>query len=173
MSKYKHYIITAITLGAIGAGSAALISLTNLITEKRIEENKIIKINTGLAKIFPKADEFSEPNMILEDTEYLQNYYEASANDETLGYVFNATGSNMYGKITMLVGIDTNYEIGKIYLVSNEQSYAQTLVDYYVNPYNDKKVNINDVNCGATYGAKLVRDMAQEAQSFAKEFFGA
>ena len=40
MPNKKHYIITAITLGAIAAASAVLIASANLITKKRIEKNE-------------------------------------------------------------------------------------------------------------------------------------
>ncbi|MBP5694785.1 MAG: hypothetical protein J6X03_05065 [Bacilli bacterium] len=167
MGNSKHYIITAITLGIIGAGSAGLIGLTNLITKDQIEKNQIEKINKGLAMVFEEGTSFSEANSI-DGVQYLDAYYTAKKESDTLGYIFQTTGSNMYGKISMLVGIDTEFEVGNIYLVTNEQTYAQTLVDNYVNPYNKDDVELDDVSCGATYGAKLVRTMAQAAQSWAK-----
>lgn len=169
MGNSKKYILTAITLGVIGAASAALISLTNLVTRDAIEKNKIDKINKGLAMIYDENSKFSEANKIDGDTKYLDSYYVASKNDTKIGYVFQTTGSNMYGKISMLVGIDLTYNVGNVYLVVNEQTYAQTLTDNYVNPLNDGTRALEDVSCGATYGAKLVRTMAEEAQSWAKE----
>ena len=167
MGNSKHYIITAITLGIIGAGSAGLIGLTNLITKDQIEKNQIEKINKVLAMVFEEGTSFSEANSI-DGVQYLDAYYTAKKESDTLGYIFQTTGSNMYGKISMLVGIDTEFGVGNIYLVTNEQTYAQTLVDNYVNPYNKDDVELDDVSCGATYGAKLVRTMAQAAQSWAK-----
>jgi hypothetical protein len=169
MGNSKKYILTAVTLGVIGAVSAALISLTNLVTRDAIEKNKIDKINKGLAMIYDENSQFSEANLIEGETKYLDSYYVASKNEEKIGYVFQTTGSNMYGKISMLVGIDLTYNVGNVYLVVNEQTYAQTLIDNYVNPLNDGTRALEDVSCGATYGAKLVRSMAEEAQSWAKE----
>jgi len=169
MGNSKKYIITAITLGCIGAVSAALISLTNLVTRDAIEKNQIAKINKGLAMIYGENFTFSEANSIDSETQYLDAYYVANMNEEKMGYVFQTTGSNMYGKISMLVGIDLEFNVGNVYLVVNEQTYAQTLIDNYVNPYNKDEVKLDDVSCGATYGAKLIRFMAEEAQSWAKE----
>ena len=70
----------------------------------------------------------------------------------------------------MLVGISSSFEIGKIYMITNEQTYAQTLTDNFINPYNNQEKQMNDVDvvCGATYGAKLIKNMAEEAQNWAK-----
>ena len=78
----------------------------------------------------------------------------------------------MYGKITMLVGISTTYEIGHIYMVTNEQTYATTLVDNYIDPYNEDSHDLDDVSCGATYGATLIKDMAKQAQNYAIDKLG-
>ena len=75
----------------------------------------------------------------------------------------------MYGKITLIVGMNSTYQFVKLSVVVNEQTYASTLVDNYINPLNDGSGNIDDVSCGATYGAKLVRDMVNEATDAASK----
>ena len=48
----------------------------------------------------------------------------------------------------------------------NEQTYASTLVENYVDPIknaNNKEDAIEDVKCGATWGATLIRDMINDA----------
>ena len=52
------------------------------------------------------------------------------------------------------------------YTIVNEQTYASTLVDNYLVPLNNGSRDLDDVTCGATYGAKLVRDMVNEAQEW-------
>ena len=72
----------------------------------------------------------------------------------------------MYGKISLLVGFD-RYKVFKgTYTLVNEQTYASTLVDNYLVPLNGGDKELDDVTCGATYGAKLVRDMVKEAQEY-------
>ena len=78
----------------------------------------------------------------------------------------------MYGKIAMLVGVNEDLTLGKIYLVTNEQSYATTLVDNYVDPFNAGNHEFDDVKVGATYGATLVHDMANEAIEYATSLKG-
>lgn len=165
----KHYVITALVLGGIAAFSGGLIGLTNMITRGPIATNAANKIKKGLSEIYPDA-EYSEANPI-DGVQYLDCYYEASKEGNLQGYIFQVSGSNMYGKISMLVGISTSFDIEKIYLVTNEQTYAQTLVDNFVTPYNngDKGMNQDDVKCGATYGGNLIKDMAEKAQTYAKE----
>lgn len=174
MSKnVKKYILTAAILGGIAAFSGAAIGVTYFATNKQIAINAEKRIQKGLLEIYPEA-EFSKAVTIDNDDKYLDCYYEALKNETLQGYVFQVTGSNSYGKISMLVGISTSFDIGHIYLVTNEQSYAQTLVENFINPYNkDKKtMSDEDVKCGATYGGKLVKGMAEAAQQWAKDNLG-
>ena len=55
MASKKHYIITSLTFGAIAAGSAALIGVTNLITKDQIAKNEKNKIKAGICEIFGKS----------------------------------------------------------------------------------------------------------------------
>ena len=52
MANVKKYLLTGIILGSIAAISAGLISLTNLVSEKKIIENEQNAINLGIKKIF-------------------------------------------------------------------------------------------------------------------------
>ena len=170
----KHYLLTALILGGVAAVSGAAIALTYFATINQININDAKRIEKGLLEIYNDAT-FSEPiNIEADKDSYLECYYEAKKDDNLLGYVFRTSGKNDYGKITMLVGISTSYDIGHISLIVNEQSYAQTLVDSFVEPYNhDKKqMNDEDVTCGATFGATLVKNMAEEAKSWAEKHLG-
>lgn len=176
MSNKKHYVITALVLGGIGALAALLISLTNMITKDRISENEKKKIEQGLVEIYNKDTYFSDDIISISDSSYnyLQGYYEAfnsQQKDNKIGYVFQASGKNAYGEITLLVGIKLNADIGRIYLVKNDQSYATTLVDNYVDPYNQGNTKFidMDVSCGATYGATLIRNMVLSASKYVTE----
>ena len=84
--------------------------------------------------------------------------------DNNTGYAFRTTGSNMYGKISLLLGFEgTSYGFIGLYVIVNEQTYASTLEEKYLEPVNAGG-DIDKVSCGATYGAKLVRDMINEAK---------
>ena len=166
----KKYVITAITLGIIAAASAGLVAGANLLTKDKIKQNEIDKINKGMSDIFGKSQlkytEKSASEAGLSGYKYVSTLYTVKDNaDAFVGYAIKTSGSNMYGKITLIVGMNGSYEFVKL---SVEQTYASTLVDNYINPLNDGG-NIDDVSCGATYGAKLVRDMVNEATDAASK----
>lgn len=180
MSDKKHYIITAVTLGCIAAASGVLIGVTNLITKERIAQNEKYKIQSGIASIFKqntvKYEEFSKEEAGLKgEYKYIETLYTVKDNDNNdLGCVFKSSGSNMYGKISIISGYDiSSHAFMNLSVIVNEQTYATTLVDNYINPLNDGTRNVDDVSCGATYGAKLIRDMIHEAEEAAVEYWGA
>ena len=170
MPNVKHYVLTSITLGAIALVSAAAIGLTNMFTNKQIAQNEENKTNLAISDIFGEGASIAKESS-LADFEIENNYsyvgtvYTVNLGEDLLGYGFRTSGSNAYGKIVLIVGftVATNSFKG-LYAVVNEQSYASTLVDNYITPLNAGDRNVDDVSCGATYGAKLVRDMVSEAQ---------
>lgn len=166
MAKVKHYVIVSITLGAIAAASAALIGVTNLVTREKIAENERKAIQKGLNYIFDTEVEVPEAQD-LADYKYVTCYY--SLGDEK--YAFRTDGSNMYGKVSLIIGFN-NEEFVKLYVIKNEQTYASTLVDNYINPLNSDEREYDDVKCGATYGATLVKDMIDDASKAVKEING-
>ena len=164
----KKYIITAVTLGVIAAASAGLIGLTNLFTAKQIAKNEQNRIKAGIVEIFSSDAEILDEKAISDKSLKYTNY-EYTLNK---GVAFRTTGSNMYGKISMLVGYVSGlipggdgtivYRFAGIYLITNEQTYASTLNENYVTPLNNDDIKYDDVKCGATYGASLIRDMIDE-----------
>ena len=163
-SETKRFLITSLTLGIIAASSGLLIGLSNLLTKDKIAYNEAQRITKGIKQLFDKdADIDSEESLT---GKYVNYKYVVKVNDEIKGYAIRTTGSNDYGKITLLAGFsNTSHDFVGVYLIVNEQSYASTLVDNYINPLNKDTSKLNDVTCGATYGAKLVRSMVEEAQS--------
>ena len=174
MSSKKQYAITAITLGIIAAASAGLVAGANLLTRDKIKQNEVEKISKGMSNIFGKSQlkftEKSPTDAGLSGYKYVDTLYTVKDNEDALvGYALKTSGSNMYGKITLIVGVNkTDFSFIKLSVVVNEQTYASTLVDNYINPLNDGG-NIDDVSCGATYGAKLVREMVTEATTAASQ----
>ena len=174
MSNKKHYIITSITLGLIAMASAALIGVTNLITKNKIAENEIARVNKGITDIFGEnariVDEFAVDNY-----QYVNYAYRVNNDDyapQNIAHIFKADGSNMYGKISLLVGFTVSvtgpetktYKMVGLSVVTNEQTYASTLEENYIDPVKAGERDYEDVSCGATYGAKLIRAMLDEAK---------
>ena len=168
----KKYILTGVILGSIAAVSAGLIALTNLITSKKIEENKNNRILAGISEIFGENSVIKNDKELTK-YEYTVRYYEITNKKNIfLGYAFKCEGSNMYGKIALLAGFDaTSHSFMSVSLITNEQTYASTLEDNYIVSLNNEEKGRDDVNCGATYGAKLVRDMIKDAGKAAKDLW--
>ena len=166
----KKYILTAIILGSIAAVAGGTVALTNLITEQKIKDNEKTKLILGIQEIFGDGASINpEEEKAVSNYDYTVCYYEVT-NDkkEFLGYAFKSEGSNMYGKIALISGFDAlTHSFISLSLINNEQTYATTLVDNYITPLSSDPTKLDDVNCGATYGARLVRDMINEASEIA------
>ena len=172
MPNMKKYILTAVTLGAIAMASGLLIGATNLVTADKIAQNNENKINDGVQEIYGVSASIKEKETVdNDDYKYVTEKYVVNSNDILAGYAFKTEGSNSYGKVSLIIGFsapECNF-VG-LSIITNEQTYAPVLVEFYIDPLNkDKDVEGHDVKCGATYGAKLVRAMIDEAKKAAKE----
>ena len=167
MPSKKHYIFTAVTLGAIAGISAGLIGLANLITRDQIDKNEKKKFNAGIVAIFGEGAYTTDFSKNIELDYLVSSYHVHKGDNHEAGWAVVASGSNMYGKISLIAGFDYDTKNFKgIYVTTNEQTYASTLVENYINPLNKGDVQLDDVTCGATYGAKLVRDLVNASQSY-------
>lgn len=178
MSNMKKYILTSLTLGLIAASGALLIAGTNMITKDKIAENEQKSINNGIATIFGESCHVYE-DYDTKEYQYVNHVY--LIEDDTYsslgphGYAFRTTGSNNYGKISLIIGFDKACIYKGLSVIANEQSFASTLKKGYLDLIDDGEQTIDDVSvsCGATYGAKLVRNMVEEAEKAAKDLLGA
>lgn len=169
----KKYLLTGLTLAIIAGSSGLIIGLTNLATKDRIAENEKNTVLKGIDSIFGEGSKITKEEDV-EDYKYINHTYLISDNsDNEVGYVFRTTGSNQYGKISLLVGFaKEDLSFKNIYLVVDEQSFATTLEDNYVAKIQDGSRDIDDVKCGATYGATLVKNMINEAKEAVEVIYG-
>lgn len=168
MSNKKKYIVTAVTLGTIAACSGALIGVANLVTRDRIVQNEKNKFNAGIVAIFGENCRVSDFSTDIKNVQYVTDVYSVfDSSDSRNGWAVKVSGSNSYGKISMLVGFtyDTKDRVGS-YVITNEQSYASTLEENYLTPLSKGERDLDDVKCGATYGATLVKNMINAAQEY-------
>jgi len=115
-----------------------------------------------------------------------------NSNGDLKGYVFTVSGKNAYGIISLMVAIskDTNGNnvVHQVEFLENGQSFASTVDEHVrssyhtsdknalvLDPYSsgnkvligdlteDQIPNDDQVQCGATYGAKLVRSLVEAA----------
>lgn len=178
MASKKKYIVASVTLGVIAMASGLLIGGANIITKDSIKKNQEKKIASGISEIYGKNALISKKIDVKADTfanvyKTVEQYYEVSDKDNNKqGYAFRTNGSNAYGKITLIVGFDeTTHAFKGISIVVDEQTYNTTLEDNYISLINKGERDVEDVKCGATFGAKLVREMINEATSAAQELW--
>ena len=163
----KRTAIVAAFLAGLCSCMAAVIAGVDLATRQTIAQNRIDKENKGLAKIFGPG-EFGEA-IVLEESEFplLKKYWTV----EGIGRIYSASGKNSYGDVSLLVGVYEDYSLGNIAVLENTESYGATLEEGYLEPYadaEDKEKAVEDVSCGATYGAKLCREMIRQSQAHYK-----
>lgn len=165
----KSIKIAAI-LGSIAGISAVLVSLANVVTEPLIAANKAKKEKDGLQKVFGVEATYYEKEEI-KDTKFLLAYYPVESKTLGEGRVYSTSGNNAYGTVSLLVGITSGYSLYNIVVMENTESYALTLNENYIVPLQegtDKDSMLDQVKCGATYGAKLIRDMVNAAKDHYK-----
>lgn len=164
MSNYKSYLKTGLILAAITAICGIMIALLNGVTAPIIEENNYKKEQETLALIFYGAT--FENLEIKENDSKINKVYLAKVNDEILGYVYLVSGKNAYGTIELMIGISDG-SVCAVEIITNTQSFSK-VVNQYVNDLDNLDINNQniedlDVKCGATYGAKLVKELIKVA----------
>ena len=190
----NKYLKVSLTLATIASGSALLIGLMNLATVNTIKANKDNKIKNGISSLCPgyyirsqitfvdtKEDEYGyKPEYDGNKYPHLKNAYNCEIRPELRisvpdkdenKYVYSTTGKNAYGQVDLLILIG-NGEVEKMFVVTNTESYGPTLEDNYINKYNNGYLtDLADVKCGATYGAKTVKEQCDEAVAHWTEFY--
>lgn len=101
MKKQAWLILCLIT---VVAGLA--LSLTNMVTEAPIAEQKLLASNAARIAVFPHADGFDE--MALAQDSKLDSVYAATQSGATVGYVLQTTVTGYGGPIEIVLGVDTN-----------------------------------------------------------------
>lgn len=181
----KKALKVSLVLGSISAVSAGVIGVVNAITAPIIANNASLKELDALPQIYggevkdyeevtyDSADKDGNAIKVAVNEKYKVTYTlkqwkfvgDGAANGS---FVFKCYGKNGYGDVTMAIGITKSGALCTIYLIEDTESYKNVLEPNYVDAYNngcDKETDIENVKCGATFGATMIRDMAREAQS--------
>lgn len=168
--KILNYLKTALVLTLITAICAALIAIVNIPTSEKIIENAREKKERLCQEIFADYSIDASPEAITSgfESEYIVEKIEAyDSSSNFLGYIYTVKGNNSYGVIELLVGINSDYTLKGVRFINNGQSYTQETAnhvnDKYVTGLDSGSVSGIDVNCGATYAAKLVKALVESA----------
>ncbi len=187
----KYLKISSI-LAAIALICAVLIAAMDMLTSPVIAKNDEQTEYDTIVSIFNSYDssnseEVSGPY----SSDYIEKIIIARDNNKNdLGKVYTVSGKNAYGTIKLMVAIKDN-QVYQVEFLENGQSFASTVEGHVTSNYpssekdsieiwfksdsssyagtlnNDELANI-DVSCGATYGAKLVKELVTAALNDAK-----
>lgn len=176
----KKNLLIASILGSICLVCALLIALIDIATKNKIEQNTRETELATIKEIFADYDENNSD--VLEASGNINKKILAKDGaGNVLGYLYNVSGKNAYGSISLMVAIKDD-EVIQVEILENTQSFASTVYSYFKNTYPsspDTAVHVGaysstdvtvgnlttgeieniDVSCGATYGAKLIRDL--------------
>ena len=172
-SDVPNILKTVLTLTIIASTSALLIAGADLLTRDRIARNTLEKEMSILHEYFGEP-EYEGKSFDIEGYDYLSKYYVVRLDNDELSYVYRADGKNGFGEISLLAGIKANAVIYSIRVIENGQSYGSTLEDNYLKPLyesDDKENALNNVECCATNGAKLVRKLVLAAKEHYQKHF--
>ncbi len=94
-----------------------------------------------------------------------------SDKDELVGYVARVYGKNGYGALDLLVGVKADGSLSKLCIIEDSMSYKSKVESDYIDPYNaqadgdDKENALDNVKCGATFAATIVKNGLLEAKN--------
>ena len=159
----KNFKIAAILM-IIAAICGLAVSGMNKVTSGIIEKNQLKKEEVLCKEIF---SDFSIDNSeIIKEFENEAITKKIVAKDQSgalLGNIYTVSGKNSYGPIVLLVGISSDGKLVSIEFLENGQSYSSEVQSHVDNKYSAglslSDVNAIDTKCGATYGAKTVKEL--------------
>lgn len=151
-------------LAVIVTISVVILIALNSVTSSIVEERRVEEIKDTLEKIFPEMSEYK-----LEDEVYM--IYQ---DGEKSGYAFIASGSGYGGDIDILVGLDSDFKIKDISILTQTETPGlgakiteSTFTDQFKGLSADEvalKSNngMIDAITGATISSKAVVDTVRE-----------
>ncbi|MGI6172652.1 MAG: FMN-binding protein [Christensenellales bacterium] len=108
----KKQLPAYVVLCVIALAAGLLLSVTNALTEKRIEEQNRLAAVAARTAALPGADAFEE--IALPEGSALDAAYRGTASGETIGYVAQITVNGYGGKIEVVVGMEPEGAIAAI-----------------------------------------------------------
>lgn len=154
-------------IGVILIGIGILIASSFLLNG--VKENNISKLATKKYSVVV-GDVESVKQIKVED-KYIKDKYEGfDHNDELIAYLYELSGTNSYGTITIILGIHPNN--GKV-ISMQAVNVGQTLdvdrIEDAINSYRDNVEGVIDGLSGVTYAKDTIDEMLN---SVAKDYKG-
>lgn len=172
----KKHVKKALLSGAVLCGLCGVMALAivgaDFLTKETIAHNNIEKEKEGLVKVFGSNADYGEAIKV-DDPAYphLEKYWVVKVDSNEVGRVYRGYGRNGYGDISLLYGLDASFRLGNVITLANSESYGTTLKENYldvIDSASDKDAALEEVKCGATYGAKLCRSIILDGKAHYK-----
>lgn len=178
----KKILIVSGTLSLIAGGSALLIGLTNAVTAPVISKNESKKLQSSLGKVFEDVVEiskqtYSEINLDKEYQYIDSKKYEVKDGSKSVGFIYQTSGKNSHGEIKLLIGVEqknNKFVLHKVVDLKLEQTpdYRTALYGNYLTKINSGERDYQDVRCGSTESATLIKKMIDEVTNDANGIQG-
>ncbi len=173
----KKYMKKALLSGGVLAGLCGVMAIAivgaDFLTRETIAKNNVEKEAAGLRKVYGEDATYGEAILIKDDAySYLEKYWTVTSGNKEVGRVYRGSGKNGYGDVTLLYGVNADFSLGMVVTITNTESYGTTLKENYLDlivSAENKDEAVDNVKCGATYGAKLCRDIIRDGQRHYKE----
>lgn len=160
-------------LCAIAGCSALLLTALNLVTAPVIQQHLDEKQNAGYKQVFSNWAANGEA-IAIEDNPNLAEYciaYSDTAKTQQIGFIYTtkSLAVKSYGNLKAMIGITGETDspvLGKVYMLENSLSYKGVLETGYIEKYNQNPsdATLNNVKCGATFGAEALQGMINAAR---------
>lgn len=166
MQKLK-FLKCAVPLVVISTIIALILAIVNAITADRIAENEVLERENAIKSIFPTCDSFEDFDYSSESVARMGSVFDAEK--KLIGYYANATPTGFKGEISLMVGIDTEFKIIDVVLISaaetpgvGTKATEKSNLDKFV-ALDKGEIQKVDTITGATITSKAVRLGIKEA----------
>ncbi len=112
----KYYIQLGVVLFLIAAVASGILAFVNNFTEPIIEENMKRTEEEARREVLPDAVSFEAA------TGNFAYYFGYNDANELVGYCFIATGAGYSGDVATMVGVNTDFSIANIKIVSQSET---------------------------------------------------
>ena len=186
------YLKISSVLAGISLICALILAGMDMLTSPIIAKNNEQTEYETIVSIFNSYDK--EKSEVVEgpySSDYiLSKILAKDSSGKSLGTIYTLNGKNAYGNIKLMVAIKDG-EVLQVEFLENGQSFASTVNQHVISNYpsseknsidvgfvsetnkyegslNQQELDLVDVKCGATYGAKLVKELVSAALNDAK-----
>lgn len=177
-----------LTLGIIAAVSGILISVVNSFTAPIIQENQIKAEEEIILEFYPESTSFEkvETSQAEASAQFIYKeadnatsvtaYYTVYTDKDIVGYVYQASGKNGYGAVTIMMAIDNkNQIVGFEYLIFNQTPGFGDRVktDQFISQFDTDVDSLEVIPAsGATISSTLVTNLSNDVVIFHNELVG-